>query len=155
MTEVVDRPLGAAHGPAPGPRCHDCRFRDHSPLFFEHTGALGVERAGPTAGLSEREDPDLSAALDLDALVIYANAVFDGTATWLERIDTMALDSIPDTGRRLTDSAKLSVDEVGWLHRMWDDKPVWWLIQWPVVGHGHAHVGEAISVRNRMGLSPF
>jgi hypothetical protein len=49
----------------------------------------------------------------------------------------------------------LSVGEVDWLHRMWADKPVWWLVQWPVVGHGHAHVGEAISVRNRMGLSPF
>jgi len=32
---------------------------------------------------------------------------------------------------------------------------VWWFLQWPVLGHGHAHVGEAISVRNRMGLSPF
>jgi hypothetical protein len=24
-----------------------------------------------------------------------------------------------------------------------------------VLGHGQAHVGEAIAVRNRMGLSPF
>ena len=38
---------------------------------------------------------------------------------------------------------------------MWLDRPVWWLLQWPVLGHGNAHVGEAISVRNRMGLSPF
>ena len=51
--------------------------------------------------------------------------------------------------------ADLSSHDVGWLHRMWSDKPVWWLLQWPVIGHGHAHVGEAISVRNRMGLSPF
>ena len=67
----------------------------------------------------------------------------------------MALDTVPDTGRRLTELADLTTDDVGWLHRMWSDKPVWWLVQWPVVGHGHAHVGEAISVRNRMGLSPF
>ena len=46
-------------------------------------------------------------------------------------------------------------DELDWLHGMWNAKPVWWLLQWPVVGHGHAHVGEAISVRNRMGLSGF
>jgi hypothetical protein len=67
----------------------------------------------------------------------------------------MAFDTVPDTSRRLMNKANLSVDDVGWLHRMWADKPVWWLVQWPVVGHGHAHVGEAISVRNRMGLSPF
>jgi hypothetical protein len=67
----------------------------------------------------------------------------------------MALDTVPATSRRLEAKAGLSVTEVGWLHKMWADKPVWWLVQWPIVGHGHAHVGEAISVRNRMGLSPF
>jgi hypothetical protein len=55
----------------------------------------------------------------------------------------------------LEHNAELSTQDVGWLHRMWSDKPVWWLVQWPIIGHGHAHVGEAISVRNRMGLSPF
>jgi hypothetical protein len=30
-----------------------------------------------------------------------------------------------------------------------------WLVQWPVIGHGNAHVGEMISVRNRLGYSPF
>jgi hypothetical protein len=67
----------------------------------------------------------------------------------------MALDTIPDTSRRLAILAGLPVEEVPWLHRMWADKGVWWLVQWPVLGHGHAHTGEAISVRNRMGLSPF
>ena len=38
---------------------------------------------------------------------------------------------------------------------MWDGHTVDWFVQWPVLGHGQAHVGEAISVRNRMGLSPF
>jgi hypothetical protein len=32
---------------------------------------------------------------------------------------------------------------------------LWWFVQWPVIGHGNAHVGEGISLRNRMGLSPF
>jgi hypothetical protein len=38
---------------------------------------------------------------------------------------------------------------------MWADRPVAWFLQWPVVGHANAHVGEGISIRNRMGLSPF
>jgi hypothetical protein len=88
-------------------------------------------------------------------LVAYLEAVFDETAAWLANVGTAMLDTVPETSRRLTHKAGLSVDDVDWLHRMWTDKPVWWLVQWPVIGHGHAHVGEAISIRNRMGLSPF
>ncbi len=130
-------------------------IRNHPPLFVSHSLALGLAEAGPSAGLSEREDPEITAALPLGPLVGYLDAVFAATATWLAGVGTMALDTIPDTSRRLVDKAALSIDDVGWLHRMWADKPVSWLVQWPIIGHGHAHVGEATSVRNRMGLSPF
>jgi hypothetical protein len=93
--------------------------------------------------------------LPLDSLLAYVDAVFAATRSWLDDVGSMALDTVPDTSHRLVDKAGLAVDDVDWLHRMWTDKPVWWLVQWPVVGHGHAHVGEAISIRNRMGLSPF
>ena len=130
-------------------------IRDHPPLFSAHRDALGLRDAAPFAGLPEREDTALTAAVALDPLLIYVDAVFDATRAWLAGVGTMALDTVPDTSRRLTELAALTTDDVGWLHRMWDGKPVSWLVQWPVVGHGHAHVGEAISVRNRMGLSPF
>jgi hypothetical protein len=130
-------------------------IREHPPLFASYAAALGLADAGPSAGLSEREDPSVTAALTLDSLVEYVDTVFAATATWVEGVGTMALDTIPDTSRRLATKAHLSTEDVGWLHRMWDDKPVWWLVQWPIIGHGHAHVGEAISIRNRMGLSPF
>ena len=130
-------------------------IRDHRPLFDDHRAALGLADAGPSAGLAEREERALTTSLPLDALTVYVHAVFDATLSWLDRVDTAFLDTVPDTGRRLQDRAALSVDDVGWLHRMWSDKPVWWIVQWPIIGHGHAHVGEAISVRNRMGLSPF
>lgn len=130
-------------------------IRNHPPLFFAHRSALGLEHASSSAGLPEREDEALTAVVPLDPLSGYLEAVFDATRSWVSDVGTMALDTVPDTSDRLSGKAALSVDEVGWLHRMWDDKPVWWLVQWPVIGHGHAHVGEAISVRNRMGLSPF
>ena len=130
-------------------------IRNQPPLFAAHRAALGLADTRSSIGLPEREDPATSRALDLDALTTYLETVFDATRTWLDDVGTMALDTVPDTSRRLATKADLSVDEVDWLHRMWTDKPVWWLVQWPVIGHGHAHVGEAISVRNRMGLSPF
>ncbi|MEP7113878.1 MAG: hypothetical protein ABI862_11470 [Ilumatobacteraceae bacterium] len=130
-------------------------IRNHPPMFADHRAALGLEGAPLSAGLSEREDTSLTAVIELDPLLSYVGAVFRATQTWLRDVGTMALDTVPDTSDRLSDKAALSVGDVGWLHRMWADKPVWWLVQWPVVGHGHAHGGEAISVRNRMGLSPF
>jgi hypothetical protein len=67
----------------------------------------------------------------------------------------MALDTVPDTERRLTQVAGLDPDELGWLVRMWQGRTVSWLVQWPMLGHVNAHTGEAVSVRNRLGLSPF
>ena len=109
---------------------------------------LSARRAG-------NPDRHIARAVAIDPLLTYLEAVFDATRQWLDDVATSALDTIPDTSHRLAANAELSIDEVDWLHRMWADKPVWWLVQWPVIGHGHAHVGEAISVRNRMGLSPF
>jgi len=130
-------------------------IRNHPPLFSAHRDALGLGDAAPFAGLSEREDTAVTALMSIDSLLPYVDAVFAATRSWLDDVGTMAFDTVPHAGRRLTELASLSTDDVGWLHRMWREKPVSWLVQWPVVGHGHAHVGEAISVRNRMGLSPF
>jgi hypothetical protein len=38
---------------------------------------------------------------------------------------------------------------------MWDGKPTAWFVQWEAVGHVQGHLGEMISVRSRLGLSPF
>lgn len=130
-------------------------IRNHPPRFTEHRSALGLADESAWAGLAEREDPQVSARVAPEALVDYVNDVFAASGSWLDRVGTMALDTIPDSGNRLRELGGLPVDDVPWLHRMWSGKAVWWLVQWPVLGHGHAHTGEAISVRNRMGLSPF
>ncbi len=130
-------------------------IRNHPPLFAAHRRALGLAAAPPTAGLPEREDATVTRQIPADVLITYLDEVFDATAVWLGIVAGMALDTIPDSDRRLSRHADLSVDDVGWLHRMWADKPVWWLVQWPVIGHGNAHTGEAIALRNRLGLSQF
>jgi hypothetical protein len=128
-------------------------------IWSTHATALGVADRSPSAGLSESEDPALTALLDLDVLMAYARAVHDGTQVWLggfgddgslERL----LDEVPATGARL-EAAGVSAADVPWLHTMWGGRSGGWLLQWPGLGHGHAHVGEATSIRNRMGLSPF
>jgi DinB superfamily len=129
--------------------------RDHEPLFLAHRESLGLTDAGSGAALAEHEDPAVSGAPTAAAVVDYVDAVFDATLPWLERLGSMVLDTFPDTSRRLRAHAGLADDEFGWLYAMWTDKPVWWFLQWPVVGHGHTHAGEATAVRNRLGYSPF
>lgn len=130
-------------------------IRDHPPLFVAHREALGLSDQPVWAALAELEDPDVSTTVVPGALVVYIDDVFTGSAAWLTDLGSTVLDSVPDTGRRLRDHAGLATDRFDWLHQMWVDKPVWWLLQWPVIGHGHTHAGEATSVRNRLGFSPF
>ena len=130
-------------------------IRNHEPLFAAHSAPLGLTHAGPGVGLAEREDRTTTALVSPEAVLHYATDVFDATAAWLSPLGSMALDIEPNTAYRLTHRAGLDADELPWLYSMWEGKALWWFVQWPVIGHGHAHVGEAISLRNRMGLSPF
>jgi hypothetical protein len=130
-------------------------IRNKPPLFLAHRDALGLSAAGTAAGLTEREDPAVSAAIAAEPLIAFVDDVFDATRRWLQRLSLMAMATIPDARRRLATLARLDPDEVGWLFSMWEGHTVDWFVQWPVLGHVQSHVGEAISVRNRMGLSPF
>lgn len=130
-------------------------IRNKAPLFDAHRVELGLAGASPIAGIPEREDTTVTTRLHPDALLAYVTDVFDTTERWLSRVASMALDTIPPTSRRLTVRAGITTDDAAWLHDMWKDKTVAWLVRWPIVGHGNAHVGEMISVRNRLGYSPF
>ena len=130
-------------------------IRGEQPVFTAHLEALGLAGAGPAIGISEAEDRSHTAHIPPAALLAYANAVFDTTATWLPTLDRDSFDLQPNTGHRLTQHAGLDEAELPWLYSMWSAKPVWWMLQWPVLAHGHTHTGEATSLRNRMGLSPF
>ncbi len=130
-------------------------IRNRAPLYLTHAPALGLAGAPTGAGLGEREQPDLSARVPADALVAYVDATFDATRRWLQRLAAMALAVVPDSSRRLQTKALLDPVELDWLFSMWQGRTVDWFVQWPVLGHGQGHLGEAIAVRNRLGLSPF
>ena len=130
-------------------------IRNHDPLFLAHQDELGLAGHGMGVGLSEAEDRAATALIDPAGLLHYITAVFDGTEAWLHPLGSMALDIEPNTAYRLAHRGGLNEADYPWLYSMWAGKALWWLVQWPVIGHGHAHTGEAISIRNRMGLSPF
>lgn len=93
--------------------------------------------------------------LDPDELERCVFDVHDATAAWLDAVAMSTFDTVPDAPRRLAEVAGIPADELAWRRSMWAGRTVGWFVQWECIGHGITHVGERVSVRNRMGLSPF
>lgn len=129
--------------------------RGREPILTQWRDVLGLDAATASAGLGEAEEPDVTGALDLEALLAYAASVHGGTAGWLATADLSTLADVPPTGPRIASLAGVTATDVPWLHSMWTDKPVAWFLQWEAVGHRQGHLGEMVSVRSRLGLSPF
>ncbi len=105
-------------------------------------------------GLAEAEDTDLVDILDPEAVGGYTLNVITSTANWLESNGIPDLVATPDTTAALQ-AINTPEDRFGWLYKMWEGQTTAWFLQWSAVGHGMNHLGELISIRNRLGLSPF
>jgi hypothetical protein len=116
---------------------------------------LGLAAIASSAGLGEAEQPELTAALRLDALPGYVRAVHEASAAWLGTLTDDDLDGADAGGPAGLVRAGIAEADVPWLYRMWDAKPTAWFVQWEAIGHRVNHLGEMVSVRNRLGLSPF
>ncbi len=115
---------------------------------------LGLRGTAAHVGLAEAEPVELSAALDREQLLAYARAVHDQTHGWLGTVDVNELDAVPDAAAGLA-AAGVEQPAVPWLFSMWSGRPASWFVQWEAIGHRLNHLGEMVSVRNRLGLSPF
>ena len=93
----------------------------------------------------------MSSAVAIDALPGYVDAVHEATTAWIERGDIAA---VVDGPAALALSG-VTADDVPWLHAMWSEQPASFFLQWEAIGHRMNHLGEMVSVRNRLGLSPF
>jgi hypothetical protein len=124
------------------------------PVLDDWRADLGIDGAASDVGLGEAEQTELTSALRLDRLIPYLEAVHGRTSEWLTSADLASLENVPASGDGL-DRAGIDERAVPWLYRMWDGKPGAWFVQWEAIGHRVNHVGEMVSVRNRLGLSPF
>lgn len=105
-------------------------------------------------GLAEAEDLDLVLELDPEAVAGYYLAVIDETLKWVADGDLGVLDIQPDSSAAL-ERIGTPRDRFDWLYSMWEGKPAVFFLAWEATGHGYNHLGELVSIRNRMGLSPF
>ena len=129
-------------------------LRGRDQVIVDHLDALGVSDR-LHRGLSESADVELVEILDLEAVAAYALASLDSTVAWLTNgapIDD--LDEVPDSVEILG-SAGVPPEEFAWLYQMWEGKPRRWFLSWSAIGHVVTHTGELVSIRNRLGHSPF
>ena len=127
-----------------------------SPRFVAAAAGLGLDAgASPLASLQEAEDPELTRALDLAALQGYAAEVHDDVAAALAQVTATELEARPPAGERLAAVGGVDYDQAPWLYAMWDGKPAAWFVRWELIGHAQGHVGEMVSVRDRLGFRPF
>jgi len=117
------------------------------------TGHLGITE-DLWRGLAEGEDSDLVDMLNPEAVGDYTLAVIDYSAAWIAASGLPDMAEVPDSSAAL-DGLGVPQDRFDWLYSMWNGKTVAWFLQWSAIGHGINHLGELISIRNRMGLSPF
>jgi hypothetical protein len=132
-----------------------CAVSGRAPVLMSWRSALGIDTADPSDGLGEAEVAALTARLDLAALQGYSRAVHDATTAWLAGADLNEFDDVPPAGERMVNLAGVTEDAVPWLHRMWEGKPIAWFVQWEAIGHPGNHIGEMVSVRNRLGFGGF
>lgn len=134
-------------------------LRRAAPLLADARAGLGLAAAAAALGLAESEPTELTEALDLVALLDYVHSVHSATHDWISSLSTSAVDellTVPDAGGPAgLERAAVPEADVPWLYRMWSGKPAGFFLQWEAIGHRINHLGEMVSVRNRLGLSPF
>jgi hypothetical protein len=129
-------------------------LRQRPPVLDGWRDAVGVAGLEPSVGLAEAEPAELTAALALEPLGAYLRTVHEATVALLATLDTATLPATVDGPAGLA-AAGVTDAAVPWLYRMWEGKPAAWFLQWEAIGHRVNHLGEMVSVRNRLGLSPF
>jgi hypothetical protein len=128
-------------------------LRETAEVLDDWTSRVGLAD-DPWRGLAEAEDLDLVPELDPEAVVGYYLAVIDETLKWAADGDLSVLDTQPDSSSAL-ERIGTPRDRFDWLYSMWEGKPAVFFLAWEATAHGYNHLGELVSIRNRMGLSPF
>ena len=128
-------------------------LRGASEVVEGWTDRLGIDE-DLWRGLAEGEDTELVGLLEPTAVGAYLLDVIGATAGWLADRGLPQMDQRPDAAAAL-EAIGTPPDRFDWLYSMWDGKPAAWFLQWSAVGHGFNHLGELVSIRNRLGLSPF
>ena len=117
-------------------------------------GAARARRGARDLGLGESEVLDLTEALELEHLDGYTAAVTERSRAILDRLDLDSLDAVPDR-RRASASSRCRGERSAVAPGCGMASPHRSSSRGKTSDSGLDHLGEMVSVRNRMGLSPL
>jgi len=123
-----------------------------SPAVPQDVEGLDARAWTGGAGLQEVQQEWFTPS-DASALREYHAEVFAHVRDFLGTLEPDGLNAPTDAAGALAE-AEVDREVFGWLYGMWD-QPVAFLVRWPLTGHLVHHVGEMVTYRNQIGLSPF
>jgi hypothetical protein len=114
---------------------------------------LKVDRVDIGTGMTIAEVAELSATIDLEALLAYRLAVARQTRDSLAGIhdDRMAAPAMTASQVRQLHEDGLFGPDAEWVGTFWATKPLLCFL-WLPTGHCYAHLGEAVTVRSQLQL---
>ncbi len=140
-------------------RCEDVgvnRLVADRPQVLDDEGwasRLGVPLRHIGTGMADEEVAELSASVDIHALLAYRAAVGRRTLQVVSALRPEDLDSKLDrVGLRPVVAEGPLGEHAQWVEDYWDGKTRGWFLAQLGLTHNHAHFGEAFVVRGLMGL---
>ena len=114
---------------------------------------LKLSRSDIGTGAGDEDVADISAKLDIPALLAYRMAVGRRTREIVSLLQPEELAG-PVEPSRITHllSVGTLIDDAYSLAEFWKSKTKGFLLAMPATGHNFAHLGEAINIKRRLGL---
>lgn len=109
-----------------------------------------LQRYGNGGGVSLAEADDIAQSIQRADVVEYADKVHQEISRWLAELDESNLDMLPDYSQHL--SAYPEYHTPGYLELVRDtfDKPIWYKLRGPCIGHSYRHLGGLEIVKDIM-----
>lgn len=114
---------------------------------------LGTDRREIGTGMTAAEVDDLSARIDLDALLAYRAAVGTRTRALIAGVSPGTLGEIVGAARvaRAGDAGAFG-PRAGWVAEAWATRPREFLLTYTIIGHSFLHFGELDVIRGLFGV---
>ncbi|MCA1839518.1 MAG: DinB family protein [Actinomycetota bacterium] len=129
-------------------------IRQKTQIFYRDTWGPRIGTRQTTQGNNfGDEEMEEFAHLDAGELLAYWQAVTEETIEWLKDLTAEQLSTKVDIPKIVAENpAVLEGVDDGFI-KYFTGKDVGYLLRWPVILHGHLHLGEMLAIRGLIGIT--
>ena len=113
---------------------------------------LGLQLRDIGTSMDDDEIAGFSAAVRIDALTAYWEAVCEKTRAWLKEFDPAILETTPDVDALLSRDPDTLLPGASWVAGTWRGGPAAFFLGWLALGHSYMHLGEMMAIRGELGI---